>query len=412
MKRIAWTIILILMLLGIGWARGYFSLQSNGTFSANLVGNVPPPDGFTRADGSYAWEFPFDYGPHLEYQTEWWYYTGNLQSADGRRFGYQLTFFRRGLIPPGDIVERDSLWGGNQVYMGHFALSDIAAQEHHGFERFSRGAAGLAGAQADPFLVWLENWEVVEIGKNEWRVKAEQDGISIDLVIADEKGVTFQGNNGYSQKGPEVGNASYYFSQTRLLSRGVVRIDGDEFQVSGLSWMDHEFSTSALSEGQIGWDWFSIQLADGTDLMVFQIRREDGTIDPFSSGTLVTARGEVIKLEEEDFDIQPESSWRSQRSGVTYPIAWTVRIPQHNLILEIQPFMNDQEMKLSYTYWEGAVNTRGKFSGRDVNGTGYVEMTGYSSSLEGTCNIGMIDRIVMKEFLYGHTLSKCLPEGE
>lgn len=383
MKRVFWVGLLILVFLGIVWGVENSSLHSDETISANLVANTTTPDGFARADGSHTWNFPADYGPHPEYQTEWWYYTGNLQTSDGRHFGYQLTFFRRGLIPPENIEERASRWATNQVYMGHFAISDITAQEHQGFERFSRGAAGLAGAQSRPFRVWLENWEVEELGMGQWRLKAEQDGVEIDLVLIDGKGVILQGENGYSQKGPENGKASYYFSQPRLISEGVLRINGDEFQVSGLSWMDHEFSTSALSPGQVGWDWFSLQLEDGTDLMVYQIRREDGSIDPFSSGTLITPAGEVIRLERDDFEIRTGNTWRSSHSGAIYPVDWEVYISKHDLALEIQPYMNDQEMNVSYIYWEGAVSIRGNYLGQSVTGKGYVEMTGYSSSMEG-----------------------------
>lgn len=382
MKRVIWVAMLILVFL-IAWAVENSAHRSSGTISANLVGPKGISEGFTRADGSHTWNFPADYGPHPDYQTEWWYYTGNLQTRDGRRFGYQLTFFRQGLTPPENVEERDSLWATNQVYMGHFAISNIATQEHRGFERFARGAAGLAGTQSEPFQVWLENWRVEELGMDQWRLKAEQDGVEIDLVLTDGKGIILQGENGYSQKGPETGKASYYFSQPRLISEGVLEINGDEFQVSGLSWMDHEFSTSALSPGQVGWDWFSLQLEDGTDLMVFQIRREDGSIDPFSSGTLITPGGKVIRLEKDDFDIQPKKTWRSPHSGATYPVDWEINIPKQDLTLEIQPYMNDQEMNVSYVYWEGAVSIRGNYLGQDVTGNGYVEMTGYFSSMEG-----------------------------
>jgi len=357
--------------------------QANETFSANLVGEASTPAGFAGVDGSHAWDFPADFGPHPDYQTEWWYYTGNLETETGRRFGYQLTFFRRGLTPPQETEERDSLWGGNQVYMGHFALSDIAAEEHYAFERFSRGAAGLAGAQAEPFQVWLENWEVARTANDEYRLSAEQTGISIDLILQDTKGPTFHGIEGYSQKGPTAENASYYFSQTRLASTGVVQVSGEEFQVTGLSWMDHEFSTNALSPGQVGWDWFSLQLADGTDLMVFQIRQADGSIDPYSSGTVITPEGGTIHLDQDHFEIQVRDSWRSPRSGAEYPAAWTVRVPEIDLILEIQPYMAAQELNVSYAYWEGAVDVSGTYGGRGVTGRGYVELAGYAASLEG-----------------------------
>ncbi len=383
MKRLLFSGLLIITIVGLVWIFGFGNSPPDNGFSSSLVANVGIPDGFARADGSHIWDFPSDFGPHPDFQTEWWYYTGNLQTQEGRRFSYQLTFFRRGLTPLNQVEERDSIWGGNQVYMGHFALSDIAAESHYAFERFSRGAAGLAGAQSEPFQVWLENWEVVQVSDNEWRMQAEQDGVRIDLVLNDQKGVTFHGVDGYSQKGPEAGNASYYFSQTRLASDGFVTVDGEQFSMTGWSWMDHEFSTSALSAGQVGWDWFSLQLDDGTDLMMFQIRRDDGSIDPFSSGTVITPESDTIHLTRDQFEIQVSDTWESPHSGAAYPSTWTVRIPSTNLTLEIQPYLSDQEMNVSYAYWEGAVEVRGTMDGISVIGSGYVEMTGYAASMEG-----------------------------
>jgi predicted secreted hydrolase len=383
MKRLLMIGLLVVLLgFGVVWAYTDSKTAIDRGFSSNLISDNSASSGFRRADGSHIWKFPDDFGPHLDYQTEWWYYTGNLRTSDGRMFGYQLTFFRRGLTPGEDRVERLSQWGANQVYMAHFALSDILSEEHYAFERFSRGAAGLAGADAAPFQVWLENWEVVELDTDKWRMTAEQEGIGLDLVLKDQKGVVFQGIDGYSQKGPEIGNASYYFSQTRLDSTGVVRLEDNEFPVRGWSWMDHEFSTSALSSGQIGWDWFSLQLDDGTDLMVFQIRREDGSIDPFSSGTVIDPEKETIHLAVDQFEIKINENWRSPHTGAIYPSAWRLDIPEINLTLDIQPYFADQEMNLSYSYWEGAVQVEGILGGKPVIGSGYVELTGYAASME------------------------------
>jgi len=352
-----------------------------GDISIQLA-EAPLAEGFSRAEGDQVLEFPRDFGPHPAYQTEWWYYTGNLHTQDGRRFGYQLTFFRRGLLPPQDWAARQSAWGTNQIYMAHFALSDIKAENHHAFERFSRGAAGLAGAQADPYQVWLEDWQVIQTGSNRYRLTARSAGLRLDLELADLKGPILHGDQGYSQKGPESGNASYYFSQTRLDSSGSVQIEDEKYEVQGLSWMDHEFSTSALSAGQIGWDWFSIQLEDGSDLMVFQIRRADGSLDPSSSGTWVGPNGETRALGQADFEIQVEANWRSPHSGIRYPAQWRLLVPSLDLSLDIQPYMPDQEMEVSYTYWEGAVQVRARFGDQVLNGNGYIEMTGYGTSME------------------------------
>jgi predicted secreted hydrolase len=364
------------------WLLAACASPPGDTYSARLVGEASTSSGFLRAEAGYPWDFPADFGPHPDFQTEWWYYTGNLETANGHRFGYQLTFFRRGLLPPAEAQDRDSLWAGDQVYMGHFALSDIGSSQHYAFERFARGAVDLAGAQAEPFQVWLENWQIIQISENEWRMRARQEAISIDLFLRDDKGITFHGIDGYSQKGSESGNASYYFSQTRLVTDGEVTISSQTFLVSGLSWMDHEFSTSALSAGQIGWDWFSLQMDQGADLMVFQIRREDGTIDPFSSGTLVLNDGEVFRLGMDEFDIQIRDSWRSSHSDTIYPSAWTISVPRLDLRIDVEPLMADQEMILSYIYWEGAVGLSGDFQGQPVKGSGYVELTGYADTFE------------------------------
>lgn len=350
---------------------------------ASLIAEVETPVGFQRAEGPRDWSFPEDFGPHPDFQTEWWYYTGNLESAGGDRFGYQLTIFRRAVLPAADRAERESALATEQIYMGHFALSDVNAGEHYAFERFMRGAAGLAGAQSEPYQVWLENWQIEEIARDQYRLVAEQDGAAIDLLLTDIKGPILHGNGGYSQKGPEEGNASYYYSQTRLESAGIVRTLKGSFEVSGLSWKDHEFSTSALSAGQVGWDWFSIQLDDGSELMVFQIRRNDGTIDPFSSGTWISSNGETMPLERRDFEIQVADTWTSPNSGAEYPSEWILSIPELDLSLTIVPPLADQEMNVSYNYWEGAVDVNGTSQGSPVSGNGYVEMTGYAASMEG-----------------------------
>jgi predicted secreted hydrolase len=267
--------------------------------------------------------------------------------------------------------------------MGHFALSDIQAGEHFFFERFSRGSADLAGVQVDPYQVWLENWQVVQTSEGNYQLQAAQGGIQIDLALLDLKGPILNGQEGFSLKGSGEGNASYYFSQTRLATQGTVGISGEEFLVSGLSWMDHEFSTSALSPGQVGWDWFSLQLSDGSDLMVFQIRRSDGSIDPFSSGTLVTPDGEAYHISEGQFKIQVVNTWHSPNSDAQYPASWVLEVPSIGLILEIEPYMDDQEVNAAYVYWEGAVEFEGTYGDKLVQGSGYVEMTGYATSMEG-----------------------------
>jgi predicted secreted hydrolase len=340
--------------------------------------------GFARADGARPFSFPADFGPHTTYQTEWWYYTGNLETATGRSFGYQLTFFRRGLVPPDEGVERASHWATEQIYMAHFALTDVAANRHFAFERFSRGAADLAGAEASPYGVWLEDWTVEQVGDDPGVVnmRAAADGVGIALGLIDRKGPIPQGDQGYSQKGPDPGNASYYYSQPRLETSGSVTVEDALFEVNGWSWKDHEYSTSALVPDQVGWDWFALRLDDDSELMVYQIRKSDGTIDPFSSGTLVRADGSTQRLTSDDFMIEALDRWRSPHSGARYPAHWIVRVPGPGLVLEVEPLIADQEMDLSYAYWEGAVRIEGERAGRTITGAGYVELTGYARSMQ------------------------------
>jgi predicted secreted hydrolase len=267
--------------------------------------------------------------------------------------------------------------------MGHLALTDVDGKDHQGFEHFSRGAAGLAGAQASPYRVWLEDWSVEEVAPGVSRLRAAQDGWALDLLLADEKGPILQGERGYSPKGPQPGNASYYYSLTRLETTGTVQVPGAAYPVDGWSWMDHEWSTSALAADQVGWDWFSLQLDDGSDLMVFQLRKEDGSIDPFSSGTFVAADGSTRPLSRDDFEIRVEDTWRSPATGASYPAAWTLSVPAVDLVLEIEPLLADQELTVSYAYWEGAVQAEGVREGRSVGGSGYVELTGYAASMQG-----------------------------
>jgi predicted secreted hydrolase len=381
-----YLILPLLVVAGLAW---YFAGRAPQPLGASLVAAAAPGDatGFARADSARALTFPEDYGPHNDFQTEWWYYTGNLTAPTGKRFGYQLTFFRRALLPPEQRAARPSDWATGQVYMAHFALTDVAGNQHRSFEKLGRGAAGLAGAQAVPFRVWLDNWSVEEVAGGSAgspaRLLASADDISLDLTLRDLKGPILQGDRGYSRKGPEPGNASYYTSLPRIATIGTVTVGGRTFDVNGLSWMDHEFSTSALGADQAGWDWFSLQLDNDHELMVFQLRRADGSVDRFSSGTLIAPDGTTRTLGPGDFALQPTGQWRSPRTGATYPSGWVLTAPAADLRLTITPLLADQEMNVSYAYWEGAVKTDGAMEGKPVSGSGYVELTGYAGSMQG-----------------------------
>lgn len=408
-----------IVLLAIA-ATAYLTLTQrprSETASASVVDYLSArtgAEGFARADRPRAIAFPADAGPHPDYQTEWWYYTGNLEAVDGRRFGFQLTFFRRALAPPADRAQRDSDWAMDQLYLAHFALTDVAGGDYHSADRLARGAAGLAGAEADPFRVWVETWSStdaaasppVELAVDATARPAEQsiitstnrsapnprgsvrlvaaDGpVAIDLLLSPEKPPVLHGDAGLSPKGPEPGNASYYYSYPRLAADGTLATADGTVPVSGQAWMDHEWSTSALGEDQTGWDWFSLQLDDGRELMVFQLRERDGGIAEASSGSLIDANARVTHLDRADFAIEVKDTWISPRTGGDYPAGWRVTVPGAGLDLTIEPMASDQELDVGFKYWEGAVDVEGIADGRHVSGQGYVELTGYAPSAAG-----------------------------
>ncbi len=331
--------------------------------------------GYQRADMPRPFQFPVDHGPHPQFRNEWWYATGNLTDAAGRAFGYQLTLFRIALAPTAPVA--DSAWRTNQLYMGHFALTDVLDQQHYGFERFSRGAVGLAGAQAEPFRVWLENWELASSGPEVFpmRIHAQESGIAIDLTLNAGKPLVLQGDRGLSQKSAESGNASYYYSYTRLPTKGAIKIAEQTFIVQGASWLDREWSTSALGPDQSGWDWFALQFEDGRELMFYRLRRKDGSADAFSKGVLVSSNGQTRLLRPDAVDLQALGEWRSPQTGDRYPAAWRLRVPAEKLDLTVTPKVADQEMRLTVRYWEGAVVVTGRVGDQNISGQGYLEMT-------------------------------------
>lgn len=342
--------------------------------------------GFARATEPGAIHFPRDLGPHEDYQTEWWYYTGNLQTEDGRRFGYQLTFFRRALLPPDERAQPaasdGSDWRTEQVYLAHFALSDVDGEAFYFDEQFARGAAGLAGAQAEPYRVWLEEWQAAAAGPDAVRLTAETDEVALDLVLTQTLPPILHGDGGLSQKGPAPGNASYYYSFVQQETAGTVRVGSEQFEVTGRSWKDHEYSTSALEQGAVGWDWFSLQFDNGGALMFFQIRRADGTIQAESSGALVYPDGSQVYIPLSEWELEVIDTWTSPETGAVYPAAWRLVLPGFDLALEGRSLLADQELRLSTVYWEGAVSFGGSWDGQPVSATGYVEMTGYYETME------------------------------
>jgi predicted secreted hydrolase len=339
---------------------------------------LPPTDAWREAEAGYPYEFPRDHAAHEDYAVEWWYYTGNLQAKDGRRFGYQLTFFRVG-------VERQpvnpSRWAVRDLYMTHLAISDIQRRQFHSFERINRAGIGWAGAATDDYRVWNEDWSA-RLDGHAHVLSASDGDYKIDLRLAQAKPLVIHGENGISQKGASAGNASHYYSLTRLETAGQLTVGGESFEVAGLSWMDHEFGTSFLEEEEMGWDWFSIQLDDGRELMIFEIRRRDGQIDPRSSGTLIDRDGRATHIRFGEFALAAGERWRSPASSAEYPTAWAIDLPGHQLKLTASAAFADQELRTpestGVTYWEGSIDIEGTADGQRVTGRGYLEMTGYA----------------------------------
>ncbi len=338
---------------------------------------------FARALAPRRFELPRDHGPHPEFQTEWWYYTGHLANAAGRRYGFQLTFFRRALSSADETT--DDTLATRQIHLAHFALSDVKARRHVFFERFARGAGGLAGARAEPFGVWLEDWRVDALDDQGRRVRlsARDEGVALDLQLEARKALVAHGERGLSRKSSAAGNASYYVGYTRLAAVGTLGVGAAREAVSGSAWFDHEWSTSALGHDVGGWDWFSLQLDDGRELMFYALRRADGSLAPESSGTLVAHDSTTRALSASDVRAQPLAFWTSPRSGARYPVRWRLLVPDEELELELDALFPEQEMDTSFVYWEGAVDARGTSAGRPLTGRGYVELTGYAKSLRG-----------------------------
>jgi predicted secreted hydrolase len=363
------------------------------------------PAGYARAEGPREFVFPADHGPHPAFRTEWWYYTGHLRARDGREFGFQLTFFRTALTPA--PAPRQSPWAAHQLYMAHFALTDVRGDRFLAFSRSGRGALGLAGARAEPFRVWVDDWAAegdpgrpLPTGdarlapgsartptddarlapgsaRTTMRLHAVEAGTGIDLMLEATRPPAFPGVRGWSRKGAEPGNASFYYSLTRMAAHGTVQAGGERVEVEGQAWMDREWSSNALGAGLVGWDWFALQLDDGRDLMLYRLRHPDGSASPWSGGIVVEPDGRTSALGAEDVVVEVTGAWTSPRSGVRYPAGWRLRWAAAALTLDLAPRVAAQEMDVGVRYWEGAVTVAGTRAGRAVAGLGYVELVGY-----------------------------------
>ena len=380
MKRL----LVVAVVLGLGAVGLFVSRRDSKTpTSPARLRLAPAPElAFARATQRRAFHLPDDHGPHYDYQTEWWYYTGNLKAKDGHAFGFQLTFFRRGLAP-GPPPETGL--ATNQIHFAHFAITDVAAGRHRFAERFSRGALGLAGATGAPFRLWLEDWsaEATKPDGSGVRLRARDRDLLLDLELEAAKPLVAHGDRGLSPKSDTAGNASYYIGYTRMRAKGRLGRSDAPAEAEGEAWFDHEWSTSALGPKAVGWDWWSLQLTDGRELMFFQIRREDATHEAASGGTLVQANGTTRRLGPDDVRVEGQGVWRSPETDARYPARWRLRVPTEGLDLVVEPLLAAQEMRTSFTYWEGAVRVEGTSRGSPIGGQGYVELTGYARAMKG-----------------------------
>ncbi len=338
---------------------------------------------FERAKPGREFVFPEDHGRHPGFKTEWWYFTGNLRSESGAGFGFQLTFFRFALA--GVDPETKSAWAVTDLYPAHFAITNVGAEQFHFAELISRQGPGLARASRDDLDVRIKDWSARREGEK-IKLSASDDGFALNLALSPEKPVVLHGNGGFSEKGESPDQASYYYSFTRLKALGALSWKGKQYAVSGLAWMDHEFGSSILSENQAGWDWFSLQLDDGTEIMISYMRKSSGASEP-AFGSFVSKDGRVEDLRTRKIQVRPTGVWVSPRTEARYPSGWTIQIPELDIALSVEPSVKNQELapenSTGVVYWEGSVKITGKRNGADVTGKGYVELTGYAGSMGG-----------------------------
>jgi predicted secreted hydrolase len=338
---------------------------------------------YRSAVPGYRFEFPRDYFDHPDFQTEWWYYTGNLKSSNGHRFGFELTFFRQ-------AVSRDpanaATWDLRDLYVAHLALSDLNGHKFYHSERINRAGPGIAGVSQSAARIWNGNWQI-QWEDSDQELQAIEKIFQLRLNLHPEKPPVIHGENGVSQKSEGAGHASHYISLTRLMASGQLELNGEHFEVSGLAWMDHEFFTHQLDADQVGWDWLSLQLDDNTELMLFHIRRKDGSVDPFSSATYIDAQGKSTHLRNSDFNLEPLAErWTSPVTRGTYPIAWKIVVPKLEIALEAHTSLPAQELtgktNIAPSYWEGAISLEGHRGVKPLSGVGYLEMTGYDRAVK------------------------------
>ncbi|MEM9399308.1 MAG: lipocalin-like domain-containing protein [Verrucomicrobiota bacterium] len=341
---------------------------------------VGAQDNWQRPTSPRLWEFPRDHGSHPDFQTEWWYFTGNLKSEDNKHYGYQLTFFRQGIQK--NPSQANTRWTLRDYYFSHFTITDVANQTFHTAERQTRGTLDHTHYAEDRMNINLKDWSITQNADEPetFTLQASDGkaGISLRLTLTAVKPKVFHGRNGLSQKTSGVGNASYYYSFPRLATRGLLKIGEDEIVVTGSSWFDHEFMSNWLDEDLLGWDWFSLQLNNGEELMLYHLRRKSG-IDPLSKGSHIDKDGHKTHLNLDDYQIEILDSWKSPDNGTNYPAKWRITFGDYELT--VTPQVEHQELTVHIptesSYWEGTCKIEGTYRGQPVSGYGYAELTGY-----------------------------------
>ncbi|WP_295530547.1 lipocalin-like domain-containing protein [Novosphingobium sp. Chol11] len=338
--------------------------------------SAAPPVVYPVVSPGRTFAFPADHGAHPEYRTEWWYVTGIVAGVDGKRLGFQVTFFRSRLpVDPNNA----SAFAAKQVLFAHVALSDPATGHILHDERAARAGFGLAGAKVGDADITIRDWRLVRLADGQFTTRIAAKGFTLDLAFTPSQPPLLEGQGGYSRKGPKPSEASYYYSLPQMRVSGTIMRGKAGGSVSGKAWLDREWSSSYLNPVAAGWDWTGLNFDDGSALMAFRIRRRDGST-LWAGGSFRRAGGAVVVLAPGDVSLVPMRRWTSPRTGATYPIAQTltIRLPEGVRRFALTPFMADQELDARRSglpiYWEGAVTTPG--------GSGYLELTGYAAPMK------------------------------
>lgn len=344
---------------------------------SGLLTETRPPKGFSYAIEPHDFRFPRDHAAHPKFRSEWWYFTGNLVGKNGRDYAFDITFFRFAL--QAEEFTSQSPFRTSQIYLAHFAVADIENQTYLHAEKLARAFPEVAGATIDPIRVQVGNWSITQTNSSDehWLLEAATKQFGMQLKLEAMRPIVLQGQNGLSRKSHEPGNASYYYSIPKLSVNGALSLDGETIDVSGDAWFDREWSTSALANGQVGWDWFGLQIADDIELMYYQIRRKDGRKNQENHGVLILDNGATNVILGSEIILTPLDYWTSPETSARYPISWRLQAPEHALDITVTAKFNDQQSTDTFTYWEGAVTTQGSFGQRTIQGHGFLEMTGY-----------------------------------